>query len=308
MNRDSRRTRVVLSLLLLTAFTLVTLDYRAGNGSPLQSLRGVAGAVFGPVERQLARVTRPVGDAVGALVHPGRSRSRLDALRRENDDLRLQLHRTALDAARARQLDALLRLKDAGGYTLVPAQVVAVGDGLNFEWTATIDAGTSDGVRAGMTVVNGAGLVGRVVRLTARTATVLLAIDPVFHAGGRLEGSLQLGYTSGQGLRPMTLTLPDPHAQVRPGDRLVTQPAGPPAAAGIPIGRVSAVVGAAGALTRTALVMPFVNFTGLDLVAIVVVPPRTDPRDRVLPARPKVPPQPPARPTASASPTPSGKP
>jgi hypothetical protein len=30
--RDSRRARLVLALLLLTAFTLITLDYRSGAG------------------------------------------------------------------------------------------------------------------------------------------------------------------------------------------------------------------------------------------------------------------------------------
>ncbi len=307
MNRDSRRSRLVLALLLLTAFTLVTLDYRAGNGSPLQAVRNIAASAFGPVERGMTTLTRPIGEALGALVRPGRTRSQLEALRRENDALRLEQHRIALDAARASQLAALLRLKDAGRYTLVPAQVVALGPGLTFEWTATIDAGSSDGVRVDMTVVNGAGLVGRVTRVTAQSAVVLLAIDPLFHTGARLEGSLQIGYTGGQGLAPMTLTLPNPHAKVRPGDRLVTQPAGRPFAPGVPIGRVSHVVRSPGALTRTALVTPFVNFTALDLVAVIVVPPRTDPRDRVLPVQPAPRPTPVVRPTQTPRPAPTGR-
>ena len=308
MNRDSRRSRLVLALLLLTAFTLVTLDYRAGNGTPLQGLRRAAGLAFGPVERAMAAVARPVGEAASALAHPGRSRAALEASRRENDALRLQLHRNAVDAARARQLAMLLRLGDAGQYTLVPAEIVAVGDGLGFEWTATIDAGSRDGVRPDMTVVNGAGLVGRIKSVTAGTATVLLAIDPAFHAGSRLEGSRQLGYTGGQGMAPMTLTLPNPLAALRTGDRLVTQPSGPPFAAGVPIGQISKVVRTPGALTRSALVQPFVDFTALDLVGVVVVPPRLDPRDRVLPAKPKPPPRPPPRPSPSATSTPPRKP
>lgn len=308
--RDSRRSRLVLALLLLTAFSLITLDYRTGGGFPLRSVRAAAGAVFGPVERAVAGLARPVGDSVSALVHPGRARSRLDRVRQENAALRLQLERNRTDAARAHQLAALLRLKDAGQYTLLPAQVVAVGDGLGFEWTATIDAGSRDGVRVDMTVVNGSGLVGRVKSVTAGTATVLLAIDPAFHAGSRMEGSGQIGFTGGQGLRPMTLTLPDSRAAVSRGDRLVTQPAGPPFAAGVPVGRVAAVVYTPGALTRTALVTPFVDFTALDLVGVVVVTPRTDPRDRVLPVLPMrapVRPVPPASPRPPASPTPTGQ-
>jgi len=53
---------------------------------------------------------------------------------------------------------------DAGGYTLKPAHVISVGSSLGFEWTATIDVGSRDGVRVNATVVNGKGLVGRVKR------------------------------------------------------------------------------------------------------------------------------------------------
>ncbi len=35
MNRESRRLRIVLAVLVLTAFTLITLDYRAGKGGVL---------------------------------------------------------------------------------------------------------------------------------------------------------------------------------------------------------------------------------------------------------------------------------
>lgn len=307
MNGDSRRSRLLLALLLITAVTLITLDYGARDGSPLGPVRSVAGAVFGPVERAVAAVTRPVGAALSSLAHPGRSTAELDRLRQQNAALRLQLQRNSYQAARAGQLAGLLRLTNAGQYTLVPAQVVAIGAGLGFEWTATIDVGSRDGVRPDMTVVNGAGLVGRVKTVTVDTATVLLAIDPTFHSGARLERSAEIGYTTGQGLLPMTLTLASAQAVLRRGDRLVTQPAGAPFAAGVPIGTVSLVLNAAGALTRTALVTPFVDFTALDLVGVVVVTPRTDPRDRLLPAAPRVHPSSRAvLPGPASSPTPTG--
>ena len=50
--------------------------------------------------------------------------------------------------------------------------------------------------------------------------------------------------------------------------------------------------GTPGSQTRTASVRPYVDFTSLDLVGVVVEPPRTDPRDAVLPPRPAGTPQP----------------
>ena len=41
--RDNRRARLILAMLLLTAFTLITLDYRSGGGGPLRSVAMGAG-------------------------------------------------------------------------------------------------------------------------------------------------------------------------------------------------------------------------------------------------------------------------
>jgi rod shape-determining protein MreC len=76
---------------------------------------------------------------------------------------------------------------------------------------------------------------------------------------------------------------------MRPGDQIVTfgsTPSGRPYVPGVPIGRVISVPATPGALTQTALIAPYVDFTALDLVGVVVVPPRVNPRDRVLPTPP----------------------
>jgi rod shape-determining protein MreC len=85
------------------------------------------------------------------------------------------------------------------------------------------------------------------------------------------------------------------------GERLVTfgsmhdQPYVP----GVPIGTVTTIERTPGALTRTALVRPFADFTALDVVGVVVGPPKSDPRDAVLP--PKPPPTPVAKANAAAA-------
>ena len=83
---------------------------------------------------------------------------------------------------------------------------------------------------------------------------------------------------------------------------------------GVPIGQVTRVQGNAGSLTQTALVKPFVNFTSLGVVGVVVGGPAQDPHDAVLPAAPKpaptvtvtVTPTAPGAPTSSGSPGTSG--
>lgn len=289
MNRDTRRTRLLLALLLVTSISLITLDYRGGERSPLDALRSLAAAVLGPVEQVAAAIARPVGDAVNGVSTLGDSRDELTRLRRENQELTRQLRTSELARNRAAELDALLRIAGAGRYRVVPAQVIAVGSAQSFSWTVTIDAGRRDGVRPDLTVLNGDGLVGRVKTAGPTTATVLLAIDPDSSVGVRLEASMEVGFTTGQGMADLLdLRLLDGQSSVAPGDRLVSfgSQAGTPYVPGVPVGEVSSVQGTPGSQTRTAKVRPYVDFSALDLVGVVVQPPRTDPRDAVLPPAP----------------------
>lgn len=303
--RDTRRTRIVLVALLVASFTLITLDLRGGDTGPVASVRAFVGSVFGPVQRAVSAVVTPVGEFFSGLGED--ERARLDELERENADLRLQLRSSEYAQARADELDALLRTAGLGQYPIVPARVIALGPAQGFAWTATIDAGTRDGIAAGQTVINGDGLVGRVKAVTSSTAVVLLAIDPTFSVGARLAGTLQLGIASGQGREPMQLQVLDPQAPLKVGDRAVTR-ASETFVPGVPIGEVTQVQGTPGSLVRIAALDPFVTFTALDLVGVVVQQPRTDPRDAVLPPRPTASAAPSASPTPAPSASPSATP
>jgi rod shape-determining protein MreC len=140
-----------------------------------------------------------------------------------------------------------------------------------------------------MTVLNGDGLVGRVTTVGPDTSTVLLANDPDFTVGTRMEGSDELGFASGQGDRPLRVELLNGKAEVKKGERLVTfgSEADRPFVPGVPVGVVSRVEPSNGGLTRTIYVTPYVGFTKLDIVGVVVQAPKKDPRDEVLPAKPK---------------------
>src|SRR5206468_1852860 len=80
-------------------------------------------------------------------------------------------------AAENDHLRATLRMARRCGCRTVGASVVAR-SGSSFRWTVTIDAGSRDGVARDMAVIDGDGLVGRVVDAAAGYATVLLLVDP----------------------------------------------------------------------------------------------------------------------------------
>ncbi|MFF4830475.1 rod shape-determining protein MreC [Streptomyces sp. NPDC001315] len=292
--RDTRESRLLLVLLIAIAFALITVDIRGGEDSPVDGARQAAAAVFGPIEDGVSSAVAPVGNAVSAVRDSDERHDRLALLEKENAALKAKLGSDDRNASRLKQLDKMLKIAGQGQYGIKGAQVIAIGAAQGFSWTVTIDVGANDGITRDMTVLNGDGLVGRVTTVGPNSATVLLANDPDFTVGTRMESTDELGFASGQGDRPLRVELLNGKAEVKKGDRLVTfgSEADKPFVPGVPVGVVSRVDPSGGNLTRTLYVTPYVSFTKLDIVGVVVQAPTKDPRDTVLPQKPKPTPTP----------------
>ncbi|MFI9340124.1 rod shape-determining protein MreC [Streptomyces sp. NPDC052773] len=303
--RDTRESRLLLVLLIAIAFALITVDIRGGEDSPVDGARRAAATVFGPIENGVASAVDPVGNAIAAVRDSGERHDRMAELERENAALKAKLGSDDRTRSRLQQLDKMLKVAGRGQYGIKGAEVIAIGAAQGFSWTITIDVGANDGIKRDMTVLNGDGLVGRVTTVGPNTATVLLATDPDFTVGTRMEDSDELGFASGQGDRPLRVELLNGKAEIKKGDRLVTfgSQADKPFVPGVPVGVVSRVDPSGGDLTRTLYVTPYVSFTQLDVVGVVVQTPAKDPRDTVLPPKPK----PTPKPTVTVTVTPSAE-
>jgi rod shape-determining protein MreC len=281
---DSRRTRLVLGVLVIVAIVLITLDFRDGGASPVRS---VGSDIFGPVEQITHDVTSPVASLFDSITGGGSAQSTIATLQRENAELRAELSSATLSQADKRQLARLLQL-DAGAYRIVAASVIAAGG--DFSDTVTLDAGRDEGIKPDQTVLNGSGFVGTVTQVSADTSTVLLADDATSVIGVQMTGSGQIGAITGTGKSmsgpdELRLSLFDANAVLSPGQEVMTYASvgDQPEVPGVPVGTVISVQGAAGSLTQNALVRPFVNFTALGVVGIVVDVPKHNPRVSVLP-------------------------
>jgi rod shape-determining protein MreC len=312
---DSRRTRLILAVLLAAALALITVDSRGGtngSGGPIGGLRGIGGAIFGSAESLVGSVARPVAGLFDNVTGAPAAQRKVTALQREVIRLRTELSLAQLNKAQEAQLRRLLALAGRGGYRIVAANVIAAGPGYN--GSVTIDAGRDDGIKPNETVLNGSGLVGTVTSVTARTSTVLLTTDASSTVGVRLAGTGQIGAVTGTGRsRPgpalLRLQVFDANAVLQPGQQLVTFGSvhGRPYVPGVPVGVITQVQASAASLTKLAFVRPYVDEGALGVVGVVIVPPRTNPRDSVLPPRPAAPgPTPrPARSGGHASQAPS---
>jgi rod shape-determining protein MreC len=135
-------------------------------------------------------------------------------------------------------------------------------------------------------VLNNDGLVGRVLRTTRTTATVLLIIDTGSTVGGRVGSSMEMGFLEGRGdvgdSGLLDLELVDRAEVPAKHDVVVTwgSDGGAPYVSGVPVGRVTTVFSSIRETAQRAVIEPFVDFGALDVVG-VVVPPGT-PSDRAV--------------------------
>jgi rod shape-determining protein MreC len=304
MGRDSRRLRLVLALLLLTAFTFLTLDARRGHGA-FGTLRGWTGDVFGPVERGVRGTLAPVGDAFSAAFHAHRDTKRIRALEQQNMQLRDQVQRDGQASSDVAQLTRLGYVKFRGSYDIKGATVVGVGPSVDdLTQTVTISGGRNQGYQQGDAVITpDDGLVGRIERVDSSTSVVGEITDPseiftvnleqprnvIITVTGRGQGQL-LGLTVVTGVQ--TATIPK-------GARLVTSQASLVRAKGLGVGTVVSLDAPAGGLTQTGLVQPFASLSNLDVVGVVTGQAAGGP-DTSLPPLPAV--SPPPSPAPSIAP------
>ncbi len=271
MYERPRRARIILAALLAASIVLITIDFRQPHGGPTDRLQRLAITVFGPLQQGASAVVRPIGDLAGGISELGGLHEENRRLEAEVARLRAQ-ERTYADLLRENQrLRGALGMARRCGCRTVGASVVA-SSGSNFQLSVTVDAGSRQGVRRDMAVVDADGLVGRVTQVTADYATVLLITDPASGVAATLARGKAPGIVKGSGSQLLSFQPVRAGTRVQRGDPVVTQGyQGSVFPAGLPIGVVERVdpAGAASLVPRLA-VRPYASLGALDVVAIVV--------------------------------------
>ena len=281
------RGRLLIIVLIVTSLFLVTLDLR--GVAVIDGVRTGAQTVLTPFQKAGSWAITPFRNFASDITHLGRTRNQIDKLKAENESLRRKLLNRKVADAQLGQLKKVLDLAGKGEYKVVSAKVISQGSSTSFTQTITIDAGTSSNISKNMTVISGYGLVGVVKKAYSHSALVLLASDPAFKIGARIAGSQQIGILSGQGNRKGVLQLLDNSTEVKVGDAILARGSqnGRPFVPGVPIGEVTRVDNSPGAVSQTAEVKFYANFSTLGVVSVVISNPKSDPRDSLVPPKPR---------------------
>ena len=277
------RSRLLLVLLLVSSLFLITLDLRGVNLAG--SIRGSVATVFSPVETLFSRLFSPIGNFAGDIRNIGQANEKIDDL---NKEIQLLKSKEILDedtVGQLNQLKNILDLAGRGGYKVVAAKVINRGSSATFKETITIDVGSSSGISRNMTVISDGGLVGVVKSVSSDTSVVLLMNDPSFKMGVRIAGTQSIGVLSGQGGNSYLLQLLDATGEIKLGDKLIARGSdgGRPFVPGVPVGTVVEVQSNSSSITQNADVTASANLDRIGIVAVVVSPPKFDPRDSLIP-------------------------
>jgi rod shape-determining protein MreC len=202
--------------------------------------RGYAKGALAPLEAAMMSVADRVGRATSVLGDIATLRADNQRLQDQNADLRRQLAELAAAGADNHALRQALNFERAYGHATLAAQVVGRGpDG--FSLTIEIDRGTADGVRTGMVVVSGAGLVGKVRETGPHAAIVQTLADPQSRVNAFLSrSSLEGTVTGGPGALQMVI---DPRFEIAPsvGEWVTTSGVGGGFPRGLVVGQVGTV-------------------------------------------------------------------
>jgi len=280
------RGRLLIIVLIVTSLFLITLDLRGVQ--VIDGLRTGTQTALTPVQKAGSWAISPLRNFLSDVTSLGRTRNKIERLQAENDKLRLSLQNRKNADALLKQLTGVLDLAGTAGYKVVGAKVISQGSTTSFTQSISIDVGSNSGVRSNMTVLSSYGIVGVVKYVYPNSALVQLASDPAFRIGARIAGSQQIGILSGQGTRRGVLQLLDNRTQIKKGDVLLARGSqgGRPFVPGVPICSVTDVDNSPGAVTQTADVKFYTNFSTLGVVAVVVSGEGTDPRDALVPPKP----------------------
>jgi len=253
---------------ILAHVLLISAQVNSKTGVPV--LEAVTFGIFSEVQRTLSGGVSGVRHVWGSYVG-------LRQVKAENDDLKRQLAAAGIAlqeqralADRARGLEKLLELRDHLTLGTTGAEIIGSSASPDFR-TLTIDKGTRDGVRPDMAVIAPAGVVGRVVVPSARSAKVQMLIDRNAAAAVIDERTRAQGVVVGGDNDRLQMQYVSEASDLAVGDLVVTSGIDTIYPKGLVVGRIETVE-KNGPAFKKVVVKPAVDFSQIEEVLIVLTP------------------------------------
>ena len=237
-------------------------------------VKSFAGNVISPMQRGINSVGRGISDRLQAFKSVKKLRAENEELKAKIDELSVKNQQLTQDKY---ELDGLRRLYELDAkymdYDKVAARVIA-SDTNNWFYSFIVDKGSDDGIVSGMNVMAGNGLVGIVSETGKNWARVRSIIDDNCNVSGMsietqdtciVSGDLKLMKEHGV-IRVDMISM---DASFNDDSEIVTSHISDKYLQGILIGYIQDIKVDSSNMTKTAYLIPAVDFKRLDEVLIV---------------------------------------
>lgn len=275
-----RKSKLVLPpkyiLMILTGICVVTILVSFTfniSGGPLHA---AAGYVFVPMQEGINTVGTWFSEKAEGLKNLNEVMAENEALKKQLDELTVELNTVNLEQYELENLRELLELdKKYPGYEKVAANVIGK-DSSNWFNNFTINKGTKDGIELDMNVIAGSGLVGIVTEVGANYAIVTSIINDNAKVSGMVtttsdnlivSGNLQ---RMGEDMAIEFSNLNDSDNEVQIGDPVVTSYISDKYQQGILIGYISSMEMDSNNLTKSGTITPAVDFEHIEEVLVIL--------------------------------------
>jgi len=178
-DKQVRRRRAVLALLVGVSLILLTAYFGESPNSPLHTVQRGIVEVLSPVQEGASTVLKPVRDVAGWFSGTLNATSQRNQLRKEVQSLQAQLALAKSAEIQNAQLTNEVGLDDSIGisaYKAVGAYLIARDPTLWYQ-TIEVDKGSDDGVALQDPVVGDGALVGKVTTVDPTVSIVTLITD-----------------------------------------------------------------------------------------------------------------------------------
>lgn len=268
--------RITITGIILTSLISLTVASYVGQGS--NSWLGIQlGRISTYLSAPVSDGEKGVSTVVRAVFQVRKLIGDREELLEENAALRREIIEKSLskyELAELKRLSEAMNYIDPSlNYAHVTAKVVAM-DRSNWYRIFTINGGSDQGIKKNGVVINGDGLIGRVLDVGPNWAKVISVIDENNRVSFQVFRDLNLlGLLSGDGMGKISGYLLDEGASVIEGDMLVTSgmeiyPQG------IPIGKISKITWNSDALLQTVEIEPLVDFNNIQKVTVIMIGPQ----------------------------------
>lgn len=255
------------------ALCVATMIFTFANDKNLHSVRGAFGNVVTPMQRGVNQVGSWIGEKTEVFTSMKKLLAENEELQKKVDTLSSQNKILQLDQYELDSLRELYSLDQKySEYPKVAARVTSKDSG-NWYNVFKIDKGSNDGLKAGMNVMAGDGLVGIITEVGHNWSTVRSIIDDTSSVSGMVlktndncivNGNLEM-LDSGC----IEIENISKDAKIKEGYEIVTSRISPKFLPGILIGTVASVSTDSNNLRLTGKLTPAVNFDKLDTVLVI---------------------------------------